>query len=217
MNASFSFLDTFRALKQRVLWKFDDESLPGVPPNVMLRKWIPQSDILAHPNLVLFISHGGLFSTTESLYRGVPMLLIPFNGNQHKNAHRVQMEGYGKFIAFDDLTKDLLLTKIIEITSNDSFRSRAKQTSAVFQDNVVHPMNETIFWIEHVAKFKGTKHFKSHGVQLSWFSYLLFDVLIVNLIGIIIVGYTFYYLIKKIVQKFCVKRKSARIAREKRL
>lgn len=50
--------DTFKKLKQRVLWKFEDESLPGVPSNVMIKKWLPQNDILAHQNVVLFISHG---------------------------------------------------------------------------------------------------------------------------------------------------------------
>lgn len=62
-----AFFDTFKNLKQRVLWKFEDESLPGIPSNVMVRKWLPQNDILAHPNMVLFISHGGLFGTSESL------------------------------------------------------------------------------------------------------------------------------------------------------
>lgn len=53
------FLETFRKLKQNILWKFEDDSLPNIPPNVKISKWLPQADILAHPNVVLFISHGG--------------------------------------------------------------------------------------------------------------------------------------------------------------
>lgn len=52
------FLTAFGKLKQRVIWKFEDESYK-VPSNVLVKKWLPQSDILAHPNIVLFITHGG--------------------------------------------------------------------------------------------------------------------------------------------------------------
>jgi hypothetical protein len=39
-------LEAFSKLKQRVLWKWEDEDLPGKAPNVKVAKWLPQSDIL---------------------------------------------------------------------------------------------------------------------------------------------------------------------------
>lgn len=52
-------MDTFGSIKQRVLLKVDTD-IPGLtyPENVMARTWIPQRDVLAHPNVVLFINHG---------------------------------------------------------------------------------------------------------------------------------------------------------------
>ena len=41
-----AFLEAFSKLKQRVLWKWEIDSLPGQPDNVKLGKWLPQSDIL---------------------------------------------------------------------------------------------------------------------------------------------------------------------------
>lgn len=171
----------------------------------MIRKWMPQNDILAHPNVVLFISHGGLFGTSESLYHGVPLLLVPFFGDQHRNAHRISLAGYGKFLVFDEVTKDLLSAKITEIISDKSYLIRARQTSAVFKDNLVHPLDEAMFWIEHVAKFKGAKHLKSHAVNLSWVSLLLIDVLLVYLIA----GLAFIYVLYVIVRKMISMRRAA--------
>ena len=33
------FLDTFAKLKQRVLWKWETETMEDLPPNVKLSKW----------------------------------------------------------------------------------------------------------------------------------------------------------------------------------
>jgi glucuronosyltransferase len=41
-----AFFEVFSKLKQRVLWKWENDSLAGQPGNVKLGKWLPQSDIL---------------------------------------------------------------------------------------------------------------------------------------------------------------------------
>lgn len=32
--------------KQRVIWKYENETLPNQPSNVIIRKWMPQREIL---------------------------------------------------------------------------------------------------------------------------------------------------------------------------
>ena len=49
-----AFLETFSKLKQRVLWKWETDSLPGQPSNVKVGKWLPQSDILGK-NIYIYI------------------------------------------------------------------------------------------------------------------------------------------------------------------
>lgn len=53
-------------------WKFETKELLPIdlPKNVHIRSWMPQNDILAHPNTKLFISHCGLLSSQESLWHG---------------------------------------------------------------------------------------------------------------------------------------------------
>lgn len=33
-------------IKQTVLWKWEDDKVPDLPKNVIVRKWFPQNDIL---------------------------------------------------------------------------------------------------------------------------------------------------------------------------
>lgn len=40
-----SILNVFSKLKETILWKYEDD-LPDLPPNVVIRKWFPQSDLL---------------------------------------------------------------------------------------------------------------------------------------------------------------------------
>lgn len=53
--------------KQKVIWKYDSEKdlANRISSNVLVRKWLPQNDILAHKNVRLIISHGGMFSMFE--------------------------------------------------------------------------------------------------------------------------------------------------------
>ena len=57
------FINAFRELKNTpIIWKWDDV-LDEIPENVLVQKWLPQNDLLAHPNLRVFVTHGGLLST----------------------------------------------------------------------------------------------------------------------------------------------------------
>lgn len=41
-----SLLKAFGSFKQKVLWKWENTTLPNQPNNVFIRKWMPQRDIL---------------------------------------------------------------------------------------------------------------------------------------------------------------------------
>jgi glucuronosyltransferase len=68
----------FGQLKQRVLWKWETEEMKDKPDNLMLAKWLPQQDILAHPKLRLFITHGGQSSCQEALCHQKPTVSVQF-------------------------------------------------------------------------------------------------------------------------------------------
>lgn len=51
-------IESFKNVKQRVLWKVDGKIPENLPSNVLARNWFAQSDFLAHPKIVLFVTHG---------------------------------------------------------------------------------------------------------------------------------------------------------------
>ncbi len=67
-------LNVFRKLKQKVLWKWETEKMDNLPGNVKLSKWLPQQDVLAHPNTKVFITHAGQSSCQESLCHQKPVV-----------------------------------------------------------------------------------------------------------------------------------------------
>jgi glucuronosyltransferase len=77
-----AFVRIFGKLKQKVIWRYSNETLPNNPGNIKIASWLPQRDILAHKNVRVFITHGGLLGTTEALIEGVPVLGIPIFGDQ---------------------------------------------------------------------------------------------------------------------------------------
>ena len=69
-------LSVFRQLEQKVLWKWETDTMADQPANVRLSKWLPQQAVLAHNNTRLFITHGGQSSTQEALCHRKPTVVV---------------------------------------------------------------------------------------------------------------------------------------------
>jgi glucuronosyltransferase len=169
-------LNVFSKLRQRILWKFEDETLSNVPENVMIKKWMPQNDILANDKVILFISHGGMFGTFEGLYWGRPSLFMPFYGDQHRNSLKAEQQGYALRMSFTAITEESFGAKINELIENKKYSKRVQELSVLLRDNPIQPMNEAMYWIEYVIKHKGAKHLKSRAVNMNFFEYTMLDV-----------------------------------------
>jgi glucuronosyltransferase len=65
-----AFLQAFSELPQRVLWKWEADTLPGKPKNVWTEKWCPQNDILSK------LSCTAVFDATD-FYADIQSQIIP--------------------------------------------------------------------------------------------------------------------------------------------
>lgn len=114
-----AILKTFAQFKQKVMWKWESDDLPGKPDNVFIKSWWPQDDILAHRNVKVFITHGGLLGSTEAIYHGVPVIGIPIFGDQELNMARAVHAGYGLTVNYRNLTQDALTWALKEVLGNE--------------------------------------------------------------------------------------------------
>lgn len=48
-------LDVMRELPYTILWKYEEDALPGQPENVKIAKWLPQQDVLSKLMYLLFV------------------------------------------------------------------------------------------------------------------------------------------------------------------
>lgn len=164
-------------LKERVLWKWEVDELPGKPDNVMTQKWLPQDDVLAHPNVKLFISHCGKGGVTEARYHGVPILGIPFMADQPTNLDGIVAEGWAVPLNYPTLTEKTFEAGLTEALANKSYGMVVKKAAELYRDRPQHPLDTAVYWTEYVMRHKGAKHMQSQAVDMYWFQYYSFDVI----------------------------------------
>jgi len=115
------FLNVFSKLKQQVIWKWESETMLDLPKNVKLSKWLPQQDLLGHPNIKMFITHCGGGGTEEAIYHGVPLIGMPFFGDQPLNAQLAKNLGFLVDLEWNDLTEEKLSAAINEVLDNPKY------------------------------------------------------------------------------------------------
>ncbi|XP_044755238.1 UDP-glycosyltransferase UGT5-like [Coccinella septempunctata] len=201
-----AFMEVFSKLKETVLWKWENESLPRNLKNVITRKWFPQQDILRHKNVKMFITHGGLFSMMESLNSGIPMLTIPIKADQFLNSARAERGGYAKSIDFLEISESTLTLAIKELLEIPRYKQNAEWRSYIMNLKPRSPRETLIFWTEYVIKFRGAPHLRVSSLDIPWYQYMLLDVLplivLPPCIFLIVVILLSFYLVKLIV-RFC--------------
>ncbi len=103
----------------------DPATVGPVPKNFLLSGYVPQLELL--PRTSLFVSHGGANSFMESMYFGIPVVLIPQQIEQHITAERAVELGVGALLERDDVTAQTLREAVERVAHDASYREHAQQ------------------------------------------------------------------------------------------
>lgn len=175
---------TFAQLPFRVLWKWDGSTtaMQDISSNVRLSRWLPQQDILGHPKLRAFITHGGLLSMYETVYHGVPIVSMPVFCDHDSNAAKAEVDGYAIKLQLETLTTDKLVRAITQVIHDPKYRIAAKRRQIYLKDQRTTPLETAIYWTEYVLRHDGAYHLQSPARHLSVIQYYSLDILILFLI-----------------------------------
>lgn len=156
------FKSVFKSLPYNIIWKWEKDSMVDKPDNVFITPWVQQSDLLAHPKIKLFINHGGQLSIDEGIARGVPMIVMPFYGDQTINSLRVNHLGVGIAVNIKVLTKSILQMVIAEIF-NGPYTRNARVLSEIVNDEPINVVEKAVWYCEYVIRHRGNGHLNYRG------------------------------------------------------
>ncbi|SPZ51061.1 Oleandomycin glycosyltransferase [Sarcina ventriculi] len=104
-----------------------------IPKNFKLYNYIPQLEVLKQVDL--FITHGGMNSTSEGLYHNIPLIIVPQFGDQATVAKRVSTLGAGiALIGRDNYTADSIKLAVDKILFDNLYKENAFKIGKSLRD-----------------------------------------------------------------------------------
>ncbi|GMT15954.1 hypothetical protein PFISCL1PPCAC_7251, partial [Pristionchus fissidentatus] len=188
------------------IWKYEEpeddfcKEHASKVPNLVMTKWMPQVDILAHPRLAVFITHGGMGSTQETALRGVPGIFIPVFGDQPRNAGMMEYNGLGKvFSKFDLGDADKLTVTVREVLENKKYRENARRISKMLAKKPFSSKEQLVRHVEFAAEFGASAALRPQSLDMSFIEYHNLDLLLIvsNFIAI-----CFFLIVKTVIFVF---------------
>lgn len=119
-----AFSDSDWLVIQSIGKEIDRAQLEPIPENFLVYQHVPQLEVLQQADI--FITHGGMNSTLEALYYGIPLVFVPQMPEQEMTAQQLAKRGLGVYLAKADLTADLLQKTVMQIHTDPTFRANAQ-------------------------------------------------------------------------------------------
>lgn len=128
-------VEAFRDFEGKVIFSVgmatDLDTLGPLPENFIVRRYLPQLEVLKHTDV--FITHGGMNSTSEALYYEVPLVVIPQTSDQPMIANRLEELQAGIKIDPHEVSIENLQKSVRQVLSNSTYRENVKKLNNSFK------------------------------------------------------------------------------------
>ncbi|XP_036860333.2 UDP-glucuronosyltransferase 3A1-like isoform X1 [Manis javanica] len=202
--------NAFTRLSQGVIWSCKCLHWPKdiqLATNVKIVDWLPQNDLLAHPRIRLFVTHGGMNSVMEAIQHGVPMVGIPVLSDQHENVVRIEVKNLGVSLQLKQLKAEMLALKMKQVIEDKRYKSAAVAASIIRHSHPLTPAQRLVGWIDHILQTGGAAHLKPYALQQPWHEQYLLDVFLFLLLVTLVTVWLFGKLLGMAARWLCGTRK----------
>ncbi|KAK7865317.1 hypothetical protein R5R35_007400 [Gryllus longicercus] len=201
--------DALGRLPFRVLWKWDGGApAPAhLPPNVRTGHWFPQQDLLGHPRIRAFVTHGGLLSLHEAVHHAVPVVALPVFCDHDANAAKAAADGYALRLELRALSAQRLADAVQRAVRDPRYRNAARERSVLLRDQPETPLQRAIYWSEYVIRHRGAEHLLSPAREMSLVQYFLLDVIALYAAALVLLVVTAKRAVRLLLPSFVTAKK----------
>ena len=103
--------------------KTNISDLGDIPQNFKVYNYVPQLEVLKKTDV--FVTHGGMNSSSEALYNNIPLVIVPQFGDQFIVGNRVVELGAGILLPAKDATVAKLQEDMNLLLNDSSYKENA--------------------------------------------------------------------------------------------
>ncbi|CAI4221101.1 unnamed protein product, partial [Auanema sp. JU1783] len=150
----------------------------------------------------LFVTHGGLGSTTEVAYLGKPAVFIPLFADQVRNSIMLSRYNGSVLLSKQDLKNKLILKETLEKVLYDrKYSINAQKLSEILVNSPNDPKEVFLKHVEFAGKTGRIPNLDSYARRMSFIQFFNIDVLVSVVLAITLSLAIIYYIIKKLISK----------------
>ena len=114
---------------------FQDESF-FYHDRLRIEPWVPQTAVLNLNSTILFVSHCGMNSASESIALSTPLICLPFFADQPANAARLQYFKVAHSVLYHkNLTANIFANAIVSACFDDKILNFAKDVATIVRND----------------------------------------------------------------------------------